>query len=213
MGGEADRRNQTGNPHGMDADSHRHGASACSRRARQSGAYGDGRRTSERHGLADLLDLLDDARRGEIHPALFVENAAAGTAPACGADALCSAERKAREGRDMPADWGGVARAVSHSLRHDHPAYVFIGIRGFRARGQYVSLLCAACDADCPCDEPGADEGKEARCAGEQTRESYLLCVCRSGVCPVHFGRTAPPLSEAHAYSRARSIQRAERAE
>ena len=26
----------------------------------------------------------------------------------------------------------------------DHPAYVFIGIRGFRARGQYVSLLCCS---------------------------------------------------------------------
>ena len=48
----------------------------------------------------------------------------------------------------------------------------FVGIRGFRARGQYVSLLCAACDADCLCDEFVADEGKEARCAGEQTRES-----------------------------------------
>lgn len=108
---------------------------------------------------------------------------------------LRSDERKAREGRDMPADWGGVARAVSHSLRHDHPAYVFIGIRGFRARGQYVSLLCAACDADRPCDEPGADEGKEARRAGKQTRESVLLRACRGGVCAVHRGRTARQLS------------------
>lgn len=146
-------------------------------------------------GWLIALDPLDDARRGEIHPALFAENAAAGAAPACGADALRSDERKAREGRDMPADWGGVARAVSHSLRHDHPAYVFIGIRGFRARGQYVSLLCAACDADRPCDEPGADEGKEARRAGKQTRESVLLRACRGGVCAVHRGRTARQLS------------------
>ena len=197
MGGEADRRNQTGNPHGVDADSHRHGASACSRRARQSGAYGDRRRTSERHGLADCLDPLDDARRGEIHPALFAENAVAGAAPACGADAVRTAECQARKGEKMPAGLGGVARTVSHPLRHDYSAYVFVGIRRLRTCGQYVSLLCAACDADRLCDELVADEGKEARCAGEQTRESVLLRACRGDVCSVHFGRTAPPLSEA----------------
>ncbi|MEI3405032.1 MAG: hypothetical protein V8Q79_00190 [Christensenellales bacterium] len=100
------------------------------------------------------------------------------------------------KGKKCPPVWAAWL-GLHLILRHDHPAYVFIGIRGFRACGQYVSLLCAACDADCLCDESVADEGKEARCAGEQTRESYLLCACRGGVCAVHRERTAPPLSEA----------------
>ncbi len=81
-----------------------HGLSAGSRRARQSGAYGDGRRTSERHGLADC-HLLDDARRGEIDSAFFAQNSAADPASACRADAVRQLNVRHERGTKCPPVW------------------------------------------------------------------------------------------------------------
>lgn len=128
----------------MDADSHRYGLLlAVAAPGNQVRMATDGAHQSGMGWLiASIFWTMRDAVKFILRFALKTPLL---TLLLLAAPTLCAQLNVRHEkGKKCPPVWAVWLRAVSHSLRHDHPAYVFTGIRGFRARGQYVSLLCAA---------------------------------------------------------------------